>query len=240
MPPEVASSRDLGHPAGPHGASAALIEALARAIHYAHECGIVHRDLKPANIVLTEDRRAQDHRLRPGKAARAGGRRHGLRDDPGDPQLHGTRAVPRASRARSRRAADVYALGAILYEVLTGRPPFKGATPLSTLDQVANQEPLTPSKLQRNTPPDLETICMKCLEKDPSRRYPTAEALADDLRRFLDGRPILARPSPSWEKAAKWARRHPGLARALAASRGGRRWSSSRELSTTTPGSRPA
>jgi tetratricopeptide (TPR) repeat protein len=197
------------------GASAALLEGLARAIHYAHECGIIHRDLKPANVVMTEGRvpKITDFGLAK------------LLEQEGAATVSGTilgtpsYMAPEQFLGDSREitpAADVYALGAILYETLTGRPPFKGATPLSTLDQVANQEPLDPSKLQRNTPPDLETICLKCLEKDPSRRYPTAEALADDLRRFLDGRPILARPSPAWERAAKWARRRPGLARALA------------------------
>jgi serine/threonine protein kinase/tetratricopeptide (TPR) repeat protein len=203
-----------GAPQDP-GTSAALIEELAWAIHHAHERGIVHRDLKPANIVMTECRvpKITDFGLakllEQEMGATVSGTILGTPSYMAPEQLLGL-------SSEITRAADVYALGAILYELLTGRPPFKGATPLSTLDQVANQEPLVPSTLQRNTPADLETICMKCLEKVPSRRYPTAEALASDLRRFLDGRPILARPSPTWEKAAKWARRHPSLASALA------------------------
>ncbi|QEH35754.1 Serine/threonine-protein kinase PknB [Aquisphaera giovannonii] len=202
-----------GTPQDP-AASAALVEQLARAIHYAHGCGIVHRDLKPANIVLAEGRvpKITDFGLAK------------LLEQEAAPTVSGTILGTPSYMAPEQLlgpsgditpAADVYALGAILYEALTGRPPFKGATPLSTLDQVANQEPLVPSSLQRSTPRDLETICMKCLEKAPSRRYASADAMADDLRRFLDGRPILARPSPPWEKAAKWARRRPGLAVAL-------------------------
>src|SRR5262249_34708176 len=117
----------------------------------------------------------------------------------------------------AKPSTDVYALGTILYEVLTGRPPFKGATPMSTLNQVIGQEPLPPGKLQRHTPRDLETICLKCLEKDPRARYPTALALAEDLRRFLENRPILARRLNWSQLAWRWCRREPAKAGLLAA-----------------------
>ncbi len=194
--------------------SARLIEILARGIHFAHQRGIIHRDLKPANVLLTEDDvpKITDFGL-----AKLMERDEGL-TQVGD--LLGTPSymAPEQVRGRSDQvtpATDVYALGAILYEMLTGRPPFKGTTPLSTLEQVSTQEPLNPSRIQRHLPRDLETICLKCLHKDPRRRYGTAADLADDLRRFLDNKPVLARPTPVWERGGKWARRRPAAAAAL-------------------------
>jgi tetratricopeptide (TPR) repeat protein/predicted Ser/Thr protein kinase len=195
----------------PAGEAARLVETLARAMQAAHQRGIIHRDLKPANVLLDQDGRPKIADF--GLAKRiAGG--SGLTETGaivGSPSY----MAPEQASGKGKEAgpaADVYALGAILYEMLTGRPPFKGTTPLETVLQVLKEEPVPPRRLQAGLPRDLETICLKCLHKDSVRRYADAEGLAEDLRRFQAREPIRARPVGTMERGWKWARRRPAAA----------------------------
>jgi WD40 repeat protein len=192
--------------------AAELVAALARAMQYAHSRGVVHRDLKPANVLLATLQAAPkitDFGLAKQLDSAVGRTRTGA--------ILGTPSYMAPEQAGGPRKevgppADVYALGAILYELLTGRPPFRAETPLDTILQVLDTEPVPPSRLQPTVARDLETICLKCLQKEPRRRYASAGELADDLQRFLEDRPILARPTTAWERLTKWARRRPAVA----------------------------
>jgi serine/threonine-protein kinase len=186
------AERLTGTPLPVH-AAAELVLVLARAVQHAHERGVLHRDLKPANVLLSADGTP--------KIADFGlARRLGLDQGSAATQtgtILGTPSYMAPEQAEGRvhdlgPATDVYALGAVLYECLTGRPPFKAPSVLETLEQVRTHDPARPTALQPGLPRDLETICLKCLEKNPGHRYPSAEALAEDLRRFLDGEPITA------------------------------------------------
>ncbi len=216
--------RRLGGAPLPARQAAGLVQSLARAVHFAHQRGVVHRDLKPSNVLLAGAPGAPVEQCVPkvtdfGLAKR-------LDVDTGQTRsgaVLGTPSyrAPEQGRGHSKAvgpAADTYALGAVLYELLTGRPPFRAATPVETILQVLCDEPVPPTRLQPTCPPDLETVCLKCLEKEPARRYESAEALADDLRRFLAGEPIAARPAGARERAVKWARRHPAVAALVAVS----------------------
>jgi serine/threonine protein kinase/tetratricopeptide (TPR) repeat protein len=223
-------------------AAAQFVETLARAMEVAHQHGIVHRDLKPANILLAKvDSQSSlvrkreidstslpaDHwsRTTVPKIADFGLAKR-VDDDSSQTQsgtILGTPSymAPEQAEGKNREigpAADIYSLGAILYELLVGRPPFKAGNPIDTVRQVIEQEPVPPRQLEPRVPHDLETICLKCLEKDPARRFPSAAELADDLRRFVDGDPILARPTPAWERAWKWGKRRPTLVALLGVS----------------------
>jgi WD40 repeat protein/tetratricopeptide (TPR) repeat protein len=204
-----------GRPQPPRQA-AEVVEQLARAAQFAHDQGVVHRDIKPANVLLTPDgtaklsdfglareTRVEQHLTQSGLVI-------GTPSYMAPEQAHG-------SSQKVGPAADVHALGVLLYEMLTGRPPFRGPTMLDTLVQVMHQEAASLSRVRPGLPRDLATICHHCLEKEPARRYPSAGALADDLHRFLDGEPIRARRVGELERLAKWARRRPAVAGLLAA-----------------------
>jgi WD40 repeat protein/tRNA A-37 threonylcarbamoyl transferase component Bud32 len=199
--------------------AAALVAAIAQAVHHAHQRGILHRDLKPANILLDEAGRpfVSDFGL-----AKRFAQDTGLT---GTGELIGTpaymapeQAAPvtapghrggREERLRATTALDVYGLGTVLYALLTGRAPFQGDTPLDTLDQVRSSEPVPPGRIRAEVDRDLEAVCLKCLEKQPARRYGSAEALAEDLERWLAGEPTLARPFGPLGRALRWCRRKP-------------------------------
>jgi len=195
--------------------AAALVETLARAMQAAHEQHVIHRDLKPANVLLTEHGtpKITDFGLAK-KLDEASQTQSGA--------IMGTPSYMAPEQAGGKSAdigpaADVYALGAILYECLTGRPPFKAATALDTILQVVSDEPVAPSQLQTKMPRDVETICLKCLRKEPQQRYLTADALAADLRRFQADEPIAARPPGRGERAWRWCRRNKAVAAAVGA-----------------------
>lgn len=210
---EYVGGGNLAHRIGavpqPARFAAELTETLARAVDYAHRQGILHRDLKPANVLLTPDGvpKIADFGLarlldRPVGQTLAG-------------EVSGTPGYMAPEQASGDGRAiglpvDIYALGAIIYELLTGRPPFRAETVMQTVQQLLTEEPLPPARLHPGVPRDLATICLKCLEKERGKRYASAGALAEDLRRFLAGEPILARPAGTVERLRKWARRHPG------------------------------
>jgi len=206
------ADRLRGEPQVPADA-ARLVETLARAMHHAHLQGVIHRDLKPANVLLAQDGtpKITDFGL-----ARS--------DDGGltvTGAILGTPCYMAPEQAEGRKgigpAADVYALGSILYECLTGRPPFRGSTAVETIDQVRTRDPVSIRALRPGVPRDLETIAMACLQKEPDRRYPTAEVLANDLALWLGGRPIVARPVGLFERAWNGVRRNRAASAAVAA-----------------------
>ncbi|HMC63448.1 MAG TPA: serine/threonine-protein kinase, partial [Gemmataceae bacterium] len=198
----------------PARGAASYLKTIAEAIHCAHERGILHRDLKPSNVLIdaSDQPRVTDFGL--------------ARRLEGDSELTVTGQVlgspnymppeqATAKRGKVNRRSDVYSLGAMLYHLLTGRPPFVGEALTDTLDQVLNAEPVSPRLLNPSVPRDLETICLKCLEKEPDKRYTTALALADELGRFLNNEAVHARPVTRITRAWRWCRRKPALAGAL-------------------------
>jgi serine/threonine-protein kinase len=199
-----------GQPHPPRRA-AELAATLASAVQFAHQSGFIHRDLKPANVLLTEEDVPKISDFGLARSIVSGPEVTRSGDFLGTPCY----MAPEQARGHAGAvgpAADIYALGAVLYEVLTGRPPLEGETAAETVQKVISEEPAPPSRLNAQVPCDLETICLKCLQKSPARRYASAQDLADDLHRFLDGKPVLARPVGLAERAVKWARRRPAVA----------------------------
>jgi ABC-type amino acid transport substrate-binding protein/tRNA A-37 threonylcarbamoyl transferase component Bud32 len=191
--------------------AAQLVETLARAVEVAHRHGVIHRDLKPGNVLLTSEGAVKITDF--GLAKRLGGQA----DQTQSGTILGTPSymAPEQASGKTKEVgppADVYALGAILYELLTGSPPFRTETVLDTLVQVREREPNRPRSLNPEVPQDLETICLKAMAKEPRQRYASARELADDLARFVNGLAIEARPVTSLERSWRWCRRNPGVA----------------------------
>ena len=194
--------------------AARLVKKAAAAVHHAHQRGILHRDLKPSNILL--DDQGEPYVTDFGLAKRI----EGDSEMTVSGAILGTPSYMAPEQASRRRGAvttatDIYGLGAVLYSLLTGRAPFRGVSVAEILEQVRDQPPKRPSECNIRTPRDLEIICLKCLEKDPRRRYASAEALADDLGRYVAREPITARPASTFERFWLWCKRNPRLAAAL-------------------------
>jgi serine/threonine protein kinase len=204
--PQGSLDRKLAGTPLPPPEAAGLVQTLARAMHAAHQANVVHRDLKPANVLLSADGtpKVTDFGL---------ARKLDEASQTATGAVVGTPSYMAPEQAQGKKgvgpAADIYALGAILYECLTGRPPFKAATSLDTILQVMNDDPVSPRQLNTSVPRDLETVCLKCLEKQPERRYASAQELADDLGRFLAGEPIQGRRPSRIEQAWRWVQRNP-------------------------------
>ncbi len=196
--------------------AAQYVKTVAETMHFAHEQGFLHRDLKPSNVML--DRNGEPLIMDFGLAKKATGETSQLTISGA---IVGTPSYMPPEQAAGRNddvtaRSDVYSIGAILYELVTGRPPFRATNPYETIKQVLETEPASPCVLNAGIPRDLETICMKCLQKEPTRRYDSAQDLADELDRFLEGMPIRARPISLPERAWRWCRRNPLLASAMA------------------------
>jgi len=196
--------------------AAHYVKIIAEAIHFAHQRGTLHRDLKPQNVLIddADQPRITDFGLAKFMAEDSRLTQTGV--------VMGSPSYMPPEQAAGRQEeigphSDVYSLGAMLYELLTGQPPFRGATAMATLRQVLETEPVPPRRVKADVPPDLETTCLKCLEKAPLARYHSARELAEELDRFLKGEPILARPAGTLRKTVSWGRRHPGILAAAAA-----------------------